>query len=226
MATVVLRAPASLGVGSIYAGPAFQYVVAADLSVTVDASKVPDLLKAGFTFFFAENGFTYVPAPIAAELVSIVAAVLPVSGTAFTIAAQPGVARKLQVRCVQSGAVASLVVNIVGTDGRGNAVSESVSVAGASSATFATANAYSHVTSATPVGTVTNVTTLGIGVGPALALVGPPVMLDLVVYKETATATDETVGTVDTVACTVSPTTAPDGTHNFTFLYGYNRASQ
>lgn len=226
MTTVLMRAPA--GAQGQVQLPGGQAVIqtATDGSASVDASLVPQLIKAGWTFFFADTNTCYFAAPIAAELITIVAATIPVSGAAYTIAAQPGFPRKLQVRCVQSGAVASLVVNIVGTDGRGNAVSESVNVAGASTATFATVNAYAHVMSVTPVGTVTNVTTIGVGVGAALALQLPPNFSDLLVYKENLNGADEAVGTVDAVAGTVSPTTAPDGTRSFQFFYSYNRASQ
>ena len=220
MATVTLIAPTGTTGVVVGGGGLGPYTINADGSVTVDSSMVGQLLTQGYQAFHAgTNRAWYIDAPIAAELVSIVAAVLPVSGTAFTIASQPASPRKLQVRCVQSGAVASLVVNLVGTDARGNAVTESISVAGASSATFITANAYMTLTSATPVGTVTNVTTIGIGVGAALALPGPAVLLDFTVLKEVVDVTNETVGTVDTVAGTVVPTTAANGTHNYTFFY-------
>lgn len=225
MTTLLMKAPPGI-TGSVYAGPSFQYQVAADGTISADQSVVPILMKAGFTFCFAEVGHLYVVAPIAAELVSVVAAATPVSGTAMTLATQPAVPRKLQVRGVYSGAVAGLVVNIVGVNGQGVTVSETVNVAAASSTTFPTVNAYAKVTSVTPVGSVTNVTTIGVGVGAALALPLPPIFTDLVVFKEAATQVDETVGTVDTVAGTVSPTTAPDATHNFDFWFAYNRASQ
>lgn len=224
MTTVVLRAPPG-ATGPVQA-PGGPYQPAADGSVVVDASLVPTLLRSGYAYFFSDTGSVTVSAPITAELVSVIAAALPVSGTPMTLATQPGYPRKLQVRCVQSGAVAALVVNLVGVDGRGNTVTESVSVAGASSATFPTVNAYAKVTSVTPVGTVTNVTTIGVGVGTALALPLPPVFYDLLVYKANVDLTDEAVGTLDATAGTIVPNTVPNATHNYTFWYGFSRASQ
>lgn len=231
MPNVTLIAPAG-ATSVIHGGNGKTAQAGPDGSVILDVSNfdIGSLLRAGYRYFRVANDECVVQAPATADLVSIVAAVLPVSGTAFTIAAQPGVPRKLQVRCVQSGAVASLVVNLVGIDGRGNAITESVNVAGASSATFATANAYAKLTSATPVGTVTNVTTLGIGVGAALALPVPQVPSGLVVYKASVAATgsaayaDEAVGTVDATANTISPTSAPDGAKCFKFWFNVGLA--
>lgn len=226
MANVTLAAPA--GTGIVQGGPLGTFVVAADGTVSVPSELVSRLLNAGFQTLSQNSDYLFVQAPATADLVSIVAATIPVSGTPYTIAAQPDVPRKLQVRCVGSGAVASLVLNLVGTDGRGNAITESVNVACASSTTFQTANAYAHLTSATPVGTVTNVTTLGIGVGTALALPMSPAFADLTVYKESvaatadATPTDEAVGTVDLVAGTVIPTTAANATKSLFFWYTWS----
>jgi hypothetical protein len=224
MANVTLFVPAGTSTVSAPGGP---YAVAADGTISVPPGAVVALLNAGCQYVLANCDFIFMQAPAVQDLVSMVAAVLPVSGTPFTIVKSPDVPRKLQVRGVYSGAVANLVVNIVGIDGRGNAVTESVNMAAAATTTFKTANAYAKITSATPVGTVTNVTTIGIGPASDLALVLSPSFVDLVVYKEavstgTATFADEAVGTVDTVAGTVAPTTAPDGTKSFHFWANWN----
>lgn len=207
---------------------------AADGTVVLQPSQyafLDPLLNSGWRFFRYENENTFWQAPKAAELVSVVAAAAPTSGTPMTLATQPDVPRKLQVRGVYSGAVANLVVNIVGTDGRGNAVSETVNVAAGASTTFPTVNAYSIVASVTPVGTVTNVTTIGVGVGTALALLLPPTFSQLVVTKETSATTGtapmvhEATGTVDAVAGTVSPTAAPNGAINYAFFYTFGTLS-
>jgi hypothetical protein len=230
MTTVVLKAPT--GTQGTVLGPAGTTVtVGSDGTATVDVSLVNALLGGGWTYASNRSAMAmFLLPPVPTGLTAIVAATIPVSGTPYTIAAQPAYACKLNVRIVQSGAVASLVLNIVGTDGRGNAITESVNVAGASTQTIVTANAFAKVTSATPVGTVTNVTTLGIGEGAALALPLPPAFVDLVVYKQMrmtgaagviATPVDEAVGTVDTVAGTVSPggTAANGTTLSFMFYY-------
>jgi hypothetical protein len=230
MANITILAPA--GVTTV-SGPGGPYTAAADGTISVPSDLVASMLRAGCRFISNNSAMVQFSLPPPSSLIDIVAATIPVSGTPYTIALQPAYACKLNVRCVQSGAVASLVLNLVGIDGRGNAVSESVNVAGASSATFVTVNAYAKLTSATPVGTVTNVTTLGIGQGLALALPLPPAFVDLVVYKQArmvgtaaimATPADETVGTVDTVAGTVAPggTAANGTTISFAFYYTWN----
>lgn len=232
MTTTLLIAPAN-SPQLVQLGALGNVVPSADGTVLVDSSKVPDLLKAGFRFATASSDVFYANSPpVGTDLTGIVAAALPVSGTPMTIAFQPPIAAKLNVRNVQSGAVAGLVINIVGTNAQGLTVSESVNVAGASSATFVTVNAYAKVTSVTPVGTVTNVTTIGVGISTALALPLPVGFVDLVVFKEVvctagtvATLTDEAVGTVDTVAGTVAPTTAANGTKCFYFYYSWNSAT-
>lgn len=226
MANVTLYVPAGVSTVSAPGGP---YTPAANGTISVAPGPVLlALLTAGCQLMVQNTDSATVNAPLASELVAIVAAALPVSLTPMTIAAQPDYPCKLNIRVVQSGAVAGLSVLVVGVDGRGNTVNESVNVAGAASATFVTANAYSKVTSITPSGTVTNVTTIGVGHSTALALPLSPVFTDLVVYKEGLSATagaitgDEAVGTVDTVAGTVIPTTAPNGTKSFTFWFSWN----
>jgi hypothetical protein len=226
MPNITMSAPAST-----IQGPGGPYIADVNGNISVPSQLVPALIAAGCLPVFTNSDYAYFGSPTTPDLVSIVAAVLPVSGTAFTIAAQTTYACKMQVRGVYSGAVANLVVNLVGIDGRGNAITETVNMAAASSTTFLTVNAYAKLTSATPVGTVTNVTTIGIGHSGALGLPLPPAFTGLVVFKETVAANgsavmvDEAVGTVDAVAGTVTPTSAPTGAKCFGFWYGWNQVS-
>jgi hypothetical protein len=228
MANVTLVAPAGT---NVVQGGGTTFVVAADGTVAVPSSLVGAMLNAGCMYPSTNMDSATFAAPPAADLVSIVAAAAPTSGTAMTIAAQPAYPCKLQVRGVYSGAVAGLVVNLVGVDGRGNAITETVPVAAAISTTFTTVNAYAKVTSVTPVGTVTNVTTIGVGQSSALAMPLAPQFQDFVCFKEGVAATsaaapvDEAVGTVDTVAGTIVPTTAPNGTKAFTFWFTWNNST-
>ena len=237
MTTVLLKAPSNVTGGTVLASAGLTYAVGADGTALVDSSAVQGLLIQGWTFVSQSSGMAYFLLPPANDLVSIVAAAAPTSGTAMTIAlALPPYACKLNVRGVYSGAVANLVVNIVGVDGRGNVVTETVNVAAASSTTFLTVNAYSSVTSVTPVGTTTNVTTLGVGQSNAVELPLPPAFVDLGVLSEgrmtgaaqiLAVPVGETVGTVDTVAGTVLPSgTAPNGTTmSFVYRFTYTQAN-
>lgn len=230
MTTTLMIAPAN-SPQLVQLGALGNVVPSADGTVLVDSSKVGNLLKAGFRFATASADVAVFVAPIASELISIVAAASPVSATPMAIALQPAYPCKLNVRCVQSGAVAGLVINIVGTNPQGVTVSESVNVAGASSATFVTVNAYAKVASVTPVGTVTNVTTIGVGQSSALALPLPPSFVDLVVFKEqmaagsTAAPANETVGTVDTVVGTIIPSSAPNAAKCYAIWYSWTSAT-
>ena len=162
--------------------------------------------------------------PIAAELISIVADVSMANG-AQTIAAQPDFPRKLQVRITDAdSSVSAGIVTIVGTDPSGNAVSEAVALTGGT-ATKKTANAFSHVTSATISALAGNAGAdhISIGVAADLGLPGHgnPVPGSFAVYKSNVSNGDQAVGTVDAVAGTISPTTAPDATKAYDFWYTF-----
>ena len=168
-------------------------------------------------------------APIAAELVSIKAAATPANG-AITIAAQPDFPRKLQIRIVigttTTTAITAGTLTLVGTNLAGQTVTEAISLVANASTTLQTANVYAHLTSGTvaayaAAGSGTG-NTLGIGVSAQLGLPLPAGFTNLVVNKEDVDNADEAVGTVDPVAGSISPTTAPNATHNFDFWYTFS----
>lgn len=168
-------------------------------------------------------------APIAAELVSIKAAATPTNG-AITVAGQPDFPRKLQIRIVigttTTTAITAGTLTIAGTNVQGQTITEVIPLVANASVTLQSANAYTHVTSGTVANYAANGSgtgnTLGIGVSAQLGLPLPPGFTGLNVFKENVDNADEAVGTVDYVAGTVSPTTAPNATHNFDFYYSAN----
>lgn len=169
-----------------------------------------------------EADSAYFGAPIAAELVSIKAAAIAAAGS-ITIAGQPDWPRKLQVRIVVTTPITVGTLTLTGISNTGQTVTEVISLVQASTITLQTANAYAHLTS----GVVSTLTgggdgTLGIGVSAQLGLVLPPGFTNLSVFKENVDNANEAVGTVDTVAGTVSPTTAPNATHNYSLFYAFN----
>lgn len=173
--------------------------------------------------------FAYFGAPIAAELISVKAAATPANG-AITIAAQPDYPRKLQIRIVigttTTTAITAGTLTLVGTNPQGQTITEFISLIQNASATLQTANAYAHLTSGTVAGYVASGSgtgnTLGIGVSAQLGLPLPAGFTNLNVFKENVDNADEVVGTVDYVAGTISPTTAPNATHNYSFWYSSN----
>ena len=229
MSTVTLIAPPGTVSGSVLGGGGLgPYAIGADGSVTVDTSLVLQLLGQGYRFFNTANRVVYVNAPIAAELVSVVAAVTQPTNTALTLLVTgPGWPRKLQIRCVIAGSGWTAgIATIVGTDGRGNAVTEVVSLITAVTVTLKTVNAFGTITSITTSGLVGvgASDTLGVGVAADLALPGPATLLDLTLQKEVVDKADEAIGTVDKVAGTIAPTTAANGTHTFIFFYSTSGA--
>jgi hypothetical protein len=157
----------------------------------------------------------------AAELISVVNAVLP-SNVALTLALQPDVARKLQVRVVTGSTAGTLT--LVGVDQNGNAATQAIDIStSGGTRTVITDKAYATLTSATISGGSGFAGTVGIGVGAALGIPTnkSPAATAFAIYKEQVNGADETVGTVDATAMTVIPTTAPDAAHSYAFWYNF-----
>jgi hypothetical protein len=236
MTTVKMVAPP--GVTGQVTGNGTSYTIASDGSVSVDSSMVPALLSAGFQFFRLAVEHMTLRAPAAADLISIKAAATPANG-AITIAAQPDYARKLQVRVVigtsPTTAITAGILTLVGVDQDGNAITEDVSLVTTTSVTLKTKYAYAELTSGTVAGYVASGSgtgnTLGLGVANDLgvtsgagasSLTCVKAMKAISTFTGSGTAvttvavvpTDDVAATctVDTVARTIAPTTAPGPT--------------
>jgi len=156
-----------------------------------------------------------------ADLVSVVNAVLP-SNVALTLALQPDVARKLQVRIVTGSTAGTLT--LVGVDQNGNAATQAIDIStSGGTRTVITDKAYATLTSATVSGGSGFAGTVGIGLGAALGVPTnkSPACTAFAVYKAQVNGLDETVGTVDATAFTIIPTTAPDAAHSYAFWYNF-----
>jgi hypothetical protein len=168
-----------------------------------------------------EGGSASVTGPAVADLVSVVAAVLP-SNVALTIIANSiDYARKLQVRIVTGSTAGTLTLVGVGVNGQAVTQAIDISTAGGTR-TVVTTNAYRTLTSATITGGSGFAGTVGIGLGLGLAL--PTAQAGVTafsVFGENCDKINTAVGTVDAVAYTVEPTTAANGTHNYTWNYKY-----
>lgn len=161
-------------------------------------------------------------APIAGDLVTIVADVGLANG-ALTIAAQPDVPRKLQVRITDANSsISAGTVTLVGVGARGQAVSQVIALAGGTR-TVTTDEAFATLTSATVASLAGAATGDNIGIGPsnALGLPVPQGARDVAVHKANVANANEAVGTVDATAGTIVPTTAPNGTRVFDFWFTY-----
>lgn len=186
--------------------------------------------------------------PPAAATTNIKAAATPANG-AITIAAQPAYPCKFTITVtIGTGGTTNITagtLTLVGIDVHGNTVTEVCSLLAANTGTITTANAFAKLTS----GTVANYAASGGGTGNTLAI-GSSVNVGLPcapgsplvggtsavtgntgytggvngfnLFKEMVDAGDEAVGTVDTAAGTVSPTTAPNATHNYDYYWSFN----
>ena len=186
-------------------------------------------------------------AALPADLVSVVAAVTP-SNVALTIAAQPPHARKFQIRIVigttTTTAITAGTLTLVGVDQDGNAITEVISLIKSASATVKSTYAYATLTSATvaayaAAGSGTG-NTIGLGVSndfgvpcntgkvSSISVIKATKIITTVVGSVTAwsrAATDDVASTVtvDNVARTIAPTTAPaaNGINDYEFTYSF-----
>jgi hypothetical protein len=230
----------------IVQGSGITYTTAADgtISGVLPADIIP-LIRAGWRLFSTFVGKTSFGSPLPADLISIVSAVTP-SNVALTIAAQPPQARKLQIRVVigttTTTAITAGSLAIVGVDQDGNSVSENVSLIENASATLKSVNAYSQITSATVSGYVASGSgtgnTVGVGLSNDFGVPTTPGVVDFAIIKATKVtkvlgtsnvAADDvaSTATVDPVARTIAPTTAPaaNGLVDFEFTYSYGLAA-
>jgi hypothetical protein len=172
-------------------------------------------------------------APIAADLISVsAAAALSANGARTLIANSISFPSKLQVRYTKgTNNITAGTIALVGTAPDGSAQTETISLICAASTTFKSTKVYATLASATVAalaGAGGSGDNLGIGVAVDLGLPVPAGATNFVVSKEGVSAsgnaakpTDETVGTVDTTAFSVAPTTAADGAKCFDFWYSY-----
>lgn len=166
----------------------------------------------------------------AATLVTDVA----VTAVALTIAAQPAIPCKLNIIKTDADNSYAATVTIVGVGTGGEAIAGEVValLAPDGSHTYVTANAYAKITSITvsALSGNTGADHIAVGQASALGLPIPTIAASVVVYKETVSATpasvpvNEAVGTVDTTARTVIPTTAANGVKSFNFWVSFTQA--
>jgi hypothetical protein len=237
---MAIKMIAPAGASGTIQGTSTSYTIASDGTISnVNQADVLPLIRAGYRLFSTFVDRVFISSPLPADLVSIVAAVTP-SNVALTIAAQPPHPRKLQIRIVigttTTTAITAGNLALVGTDQDGNAVTENISLIENASATVKSANAYASLTSATVSGYVASGSgtgnTVGIGLSNDFGVQTSPGVVDFALVKATKTtkvlgtsnvSADDvaSTATVDTVARTIAPTTAPaaNGLVDFDFTY-------
>ena len=218
----------------------------ADASVSVNSQKITNLgapaaatdaakLATVNAVTSLRAGYVAYSAPLAAQATAgacTIVADVAISAVALTLAAQPDVPRKLVIIKTDADSSYAATLTIVGVGPGGNAATETVSLLSTDGThTYTTTKAYATITSATvsALSGNTGVDKIAIGLATALGLPVPSTGTNLVVYKEAAGATiastpvNETVGTTDTTARTVIPTTAADGTKALHFWFAWTQ---
>ncbi len=247
MASLVMQAPAGAGIGGAItgapSGTTYTPNATGQVTLTLPANNADILFlqRLGFFVVQTQTNAIHIDSPLPADLISIVAAVTP-SNAALTLAAQPPHARKLQYRIVigttTTTAITAGTLTVVGTDQDNNPITEVVSLIENASATVKSAYAWASITSATVAGYVASGSgtgnTIGIGLSNDFGLPTGVSPANLKMVKSTKitkvlgtsnVAADDvaSTGTLDTVARTFAPTTAPaaNGLVDFDFIYSY-----
>lgn len=170
----------------------------------------------------------YFQNPLAAELISIVADAACANG-ACALAGQPQYPCKLSLRVtIAVNPITAGVATIVSVGSSGEAITEVVSLITAVTATIPTLKAHGKITSITVSGLVGGGgagDNLSVGQSSALGLPAAQDATSFAVHKANLDNADEAVGTVDAVAGTIIPTTAPNAARDYTIFYSYLTAN-
>jgi len=221
MATVKLNV-ATIGSSVIYTQYSGTVVPASDGTVTVDTRDVKSLLSAGAVYVNARAAGQFVSIPAVGTAAAIVSSVALANGT-LTIAAQPDVPRQLGLRVDPgSGTITagSGVITYVANDG--TTTIDTIALSTAALFTTNTSKGVCHLTSAVISGlTGGSSPKVQMDTTNYLACMVDTGYTDFLLLKANIDSVDNAGSTVATAAACVSPSTAPNGTHNYSFYYSY-----
>ena len=214
------------GLSGVVQGNSGTYVAASDGTFTVNNGDIPAMLLLGMTYLRqASQSYNAPIAPLLATTGKFIASAALSVGT-LSIANQPDVMRPAQVVMgAGTTAITAGTVSVTYTANDGLARTDVLSAVMAASATvtsYLTAGVC-HVSSAV-VSTITGGASPYIIVSTTATLSMPvdPNAKDFSVTKETIDSGDETVGALLTaVLGSITPTTAPNNTHTYSFAYAY-----
>lgn len=227
MATVQM---AGNGFGGLLQGNYGTYTAAADGTFTVDTRDAPSMLALGMTYInkvVSMHGLLIAPA--AAAVGHIVASGALSNGT-VAVSAQPDVGRPVTVE-VGTGTAAisagTAVISYVGNDGQTDTDTFSLACAASTAVTqFLSRGAL----------TISSITISGVtgGTSPwfrmsttaAVSLPVTPGAVDFSVLKEYDAGATIAVGALSPILGSITPTTAPNGTVSYGFVYTYVAPTQ
>lgn len=225
MTQQVQMAPAA-GIGGVIQGLFGTYPPASDGSYTVDVRDAPGLLAMGMNYVRQTANSYAVPIAPAAATVGAIVSSGALSNGSVSVTAQPGVPRQVAVE-VSAGTVAitagTIAVTYIGNDGISG--TDTLSLVLAAGASFTTPLSRGVVT-------ISSITVAGLvgGASPfrrlnttaVLSVPVAPNAIDFSVIREYDDSATIAVGTVSTTTLgSIAPTTAPNGTHTYSFAYSY-----
>jgi hypothetical protein len=197
-----------------------------DNSITVDTRDAPALLAAGATYINnVVRRAVITPAPVLATAARIVASTALANGT-LSIANQPDVPRQLALRVVSGTSpitAGTATLTYVGNDGQSTVDAVSLVAVGTTTTTTNTSKAASLVNSvvvaglvggASPLVQVNDTNSLGLPVDPGF--------VDFAVFQEAVDNANVGIGTVAASAGSIISSTAPNGTHVYSYGYSYS----
>jgi hypothetical protein len=216
----------SNGFGGVIQGNFGTYQANSDGSFTVDTRDVSTLLALGFTYMNKNTtAYTTTKPPAAASATAIVASTALSNGT-VAVTANPDVLRQVEL-IVGAGTLAitagSLAATYIGNDGVPGTDTLSLSCPASATVTQYLTRGVDTITSlvvsglvggASPFLEMGTTTTISVPVGPSA--------VDISFEREYDSSATIAVGTPSSVTvASIAPTTTPNGTVTYSFVYSY-----
>ena len=226
MSSIQIAPAANAGLGGVIQGSYGTYQPASDGSYTVDSRDVAPLLAAGFNYVkVVSSNYTLPLAPLAATVGQIVASGALSNGS-VSITHQPDVPRPVNIEVgTGTSAITAGTVTVVYTANDGATQTDTLSLicALSTAVTQGLSKGVDTITSMTVAGVVGGTTPwLRASTTASLSLPVAPGGIDISVTREWDAGATIAVGTVSsTTLASIAPTTAPNGTVTYSFLYNY-----
>jgi hypothetical protein len=223
MATTQMMPP--VGVGGLVTGGAGIYAQNTDGSFTVNQGDVVALLAAGFTYVAQqEDNYNTPVAPLAATVGKIVGSLALSNGT-VAVTAQPDVLRPVTVE-VGAGTTAitagQVAVTYLGNDGLSTTETYSLACAASASTTQLMSRGVSLISSIVVSGLVGGASPFfRMSTTSAISVPVSQRATDFGVSREYDAGATIAVGTLSSALGSITPTTAPNGTVTYSFIYYY-----
>jgi hypothetical protein len=213
------------GLGGVVQGNYGTYQAGTDGTCIVDARDVPAMLALGATYVNVVSANYATPIPPTAATVGAIVASGALSNGTVSVTSQPNELRPVTVE-VGTGTVAisagTATVVYTGNDGVVTTDSFSLACAASTSVTQTTSKG---------VDTISSITVAGVsgGLSPwfrmsttaAISLPVAPGAVDVAVQREYDGGATIAVGTLTSSLASITPTTAPNGTLEYSFMYSY-----